>query len=103
MSIFPPSGTPSTPTSSSPSSDSTQHNHTTPSGGTATNRLDVISGNGNYQSLMDDATVYGRLVSGNSANTQSVPFAYSRIPMYTIRAARIIDEFEKDFERGPDK
>jgi len=52
---------------------------------------------------MDDATVYGRLVSGNSANTQSVPFAYSRIPMYTIRAARIIDEFEKDFERGPDK
>ncbi|KAK0613652.1 hypothetical protein B0T14DRAFT_526658 [Immersiella caudata] len=49
---------------------------------------------------MSDGTLHGRLMGANGGNPQIVPSAYSRISVYCVRAARIIDEFEKVFEQG---
>jgi len=51
---------------------------------------------------MDEGTVYGRLVNANSLSL-AAPYVYSRIPVYCIRAARAIDEFEGAFDKSADK
>ena len=43
--------------------------------------------------------MYGRLASANSESL-TTPFVYSRIPVYCIRAARAIDEFERAFDKS---
>jgi len=98
------------PPTSGSSSVSTPQNHATYNnstdsntrGGTSTiSTSNYISGS--YESSLDDETIYGRLVGWNNDNSQSVPFVYSRVPAYTVRAAHNIDAFEKAFEKDADK
>jgi len=58
---------------------------------------------GSYESSVEDGTIYGRLVGWNNDNSQSVPFVYSRVPTYTVKAAHNIDAFEEAFENDADK
>ncbi|KAK0613651.1 hypothetical protein B0T14DRAFT_557171 [Immersiella caudata] len=59
-----------------------------------------------YEASMNDGTLYGRLANWNTSGFQSqaaVPHEYSRIPAYCVRAALVIDDFEKMFEQNSNK
>jgi hypothetical protein len=52
-------------------------------------------------SAMNEGNLYGRLAGWNNGKNgpEKVPCPYRRIPVYCIRAARAIDEFEKAFDK----
>jgi len=101
------SSTPSPPTpkttseySLSPPRNTTKKNNSTSHQGNAT--PSYIYHPVNYERSMNEGTVYGRLANANSESL-ATPFVYSRIPIYCIRATRVIDEFESAFDKSADK